>query len=201
MTTLIEISTTVNFNRSTGRWDASNGRLLRNFPAGPAGKQAAHMFALQTDCPDVAKDIADLLKRYADHPKIAQIAARAIRGGELLRDGHILRLELFRNGNPKFIEAEVQSQSGDRSYIIRHNLSWICECIDWDNGRAISIGWNRKFGAPALEDKGLFCKHGAAVSFRLNQLRRIAKEQKELALLRDEAIERMVEEKVYGRDY
>ena len=195
MNIVTEDVTVVEYNRSARRWESRNGRVWA-FPAGPAGKRQAELYALGHDVPPVAADIEALIARYADHEQAKAIADRLVKAGFLLRDGHLTALEVGRNGHPKFIRASVKSQSGEARYIVQHNLTWTCECEDWENGDALRLGLPRRSGAPFIQGRGVACKHILTVSLALNQLRR----QAEAASEREEAIERMVNREIWGTD-
>lgn len=198
--TSLQVKTDLLFNPRARQWEVHNGTVTR-FPAGPAGKRAGQLYALEHDVPDVAADVAALIARYADQPQAQAIASRAVKAGFLVRDGHITALEVGRNGHPKFIRASVKSQRGEWRYLVLHNLTWSCECEDWDNGDALRLGLPRRAGAPHIKGKGVACKHVLAVSLKLSQLRREADRQREQASHFAEVVEGLVNEEIWGSSH
>lgn len=130
------------------------------FPAGKEGWRAATLSALTRDVPEVAAWVDALIQGHPNNPPFID---RLLKGALLVRDGHVLALEVGRGGNPDFIFARVRSSQGEREYHVYHSLAWACECGDWDNGRAYIAGYPRATWAPHVAGQGVMCKHVLAV--------------------------------------
>ena len=211
--------TKVEYNRSTRRWEiypADQTRAeavaaghLADFPAGPEGKRAAQLAALQQDCPDVAFDVKQVLAQTAEHPEAEAIACRAIEAGFLVRDGHVLpRREMEEPGSYVHEIARVRSQRDeDVLYAIcfTPERQGYCECIDWHNGHQLDIlaDYYREHpddpqrprnGAPKLPNGDYACKHILAV--RLAAMERKRAHRREQQLMWAERMEAEIEAEV-----
>jgi len=149
----------VEYDRSGHAWllGHPDGNIL-SFPAGDEGRIAAQMSALAHDAPDVALWIETLILA---HP-LESVRRRLVRAGFLIRDGHVEHLALSPLGGA-YVSARVRSSDGVRVYNVWRNLTWQCDCQDWENGNAWRFGNKREHFAPVVRGLGVMCKHVWAV--------------------------------------
>lgn len=117
----------VRFNRSQRVYQVYNGRVVAEFPSGPANKLAAEWCAIahsNLTLYNIARQMLD-----AGHDE-----RRLVRAAWLVLEGKITH----RNYDGDYTSARVTASDGNHSvttgwpfYLVYHNLKWTCDCADY----------------------------------------------------------------------
>lgn len=144
--------TNLSYNRQTRKWELTGqiGELLKSFPPGPAGRQAAVIAQLEIEAPQALALALQLEDAFSN------LQGRALRGAQIAADNGIIRT----SGR----QWRARSQKSPRNLYDVYDLTgqgFRCRCRDWDSGNE-----GRSPGAPRLRRNGTrfpACKHVIAV--------------------------------------
>lgn len=117
------------FDRSAKQYIVRNGQLVGTFPAGKENKVKAQWLAVEYDAPELATIARELLAEgFADEGRIIR-AARLLIEGKLeinQKDGDYLRATAPASGDNR------SPITGLDHYQVYHNLTWQCDCFDYE---------------------------------------------------------------------
>lgn len=137
----------VTFDRSSREYIVRNGCEIARFPQGEENKVKAQWLAVEHDHPGVARFARALYAGGLDE-------ARAIKAARIVIEG---KVTIEKHDGGSYTRARVEASDGQRSpstgcpfYQVVHNLTWTCDCADYEFARDGG-------------DKKHVCKHIAAV--------------------------------------
>lgn len=136
----------VTFDRSSREYIVRNGCEIARFPQGEENKVKAQWLAVEHDHPGAARFARELHAGGLDE-------ARALKAARIVIEGKVT----VEKHDGDYTRARVEASDGQRSpstgcpfYMVYHNLTWGCDCADYEFARDNG-------------DKKHVCKHIAAV--------------------------------------